>query len=651
MTIHQNHLADQPSLYLRQHADNPVDWYPWGEEAFAKARAENKPILLSIGYSACHWCHVMARESFVDIATAELMNALFINIKVDREERPDLDKIYQLSHQLLTGRGGGWPLTVFLTPDDHLPFFAGTYFPSVARYGMPSFKQVLQELAGIYRNNPSAVRQQNAQFAEMLKQLTKARIAANEVLDDKPISAARAELQDQFDSVNGGFGGAPKFPNPTNLEFLLKDNLLLSSLAVMPAKAGIQKSFLKELDSRVRGNDDLLSNYKNNNLKIVETTLTKMAFGGIYDHIGGGFFRYSVDAQWEIPHFEKMLYDNAQLLSCYAQAYLIEDKNLYKKIIIETVNWLQREMQSIEGGFYSTLDADSEHVEGKFYYWDKAEIQNLLTVEEYQAVSNYFNLNQAANFEEHWHLHVVQNNNDPLVQSAREKLLQVRNKRIRPGRDEKILTAWNALLIKGLVLAGFALDKTEWITAAQKIVDFIRANLWINKRLFACYQHNKAYLPAYLDDHAFLLEALLTLLQVRFRAQDLQWAIELAEILLTYFYDDKNGGFFFTATDHEQLIQRPKPLQDEAIPAGNSIAAYALLRLGRLLDEPRYLQAAEKTLRAAWLMITAYPSAHCSLLNALQEYLHPQYACTTPRCLPLVADAVALEKFLRKNNP
>lgn len=591
----QNRLGQEASLYLRQHADNPVDWYPWGAEALNKAKQENKPILLSIGYSACHWCHVMAHDAFSDPKVAKIMNEYFINIKVDREERPDLDKIYQLTHQILTGRGGGWPLNVFLSPDNQMPFFAGTYFPPEPRYGMPSFKELLLKLAEIFRANPVAIAEQSTQLTAALQQYMTTQVASNEKLNTQPLAVARAELLAHFDPINGGFGDAPKFPHPTNLERLWRD-------------------YLRSKEQGKEGQDALTA---------AKTSLTKMAQGGIYDQLGGGFFRYSVDARWEIPHFEKMLYDNAQLLALYAEVNLTLKDTLFNQIIRETAEWALREMRSPEGGFYATLDADSEHVEGKFYYWDRNYIKNLLSAEEYQAVEAYFGLEQAANFEGHWHLHVIQNSDGPHLQSARKKLWHAREQRIRPGRDEKILTAWNALMIKGLAMAGQALKRQDFIEIAEQTVDFIHSKLWINNRLYVYYQNGSAHLMAYLDDYAFLLDALLVLYKLRQRKEDLQFAIALADILLNYFMDEKEGGFFFTASDHEALILRPKPLMDEAVPAGNGVAARALARLGHLLSEERYLKASEKTLNMAWPAITAYPSAHNSLLNALEEYLYP----------------------------
>lgn len=586
-----NRLAKEHSLYLQQHADNPVDWYPWSSEAFAKAKQENKPILLSIGYSACHWCHVMAQESFSDPAVAKIMNELFVNIKVDREERPDIDKIYQTAHQLLGDGHGGWPLTVFLSPDDQAPFFTGTYFPPESRYHRPGFKDLLYRIAEFYKLNHSVIAQQNIQIREALNRLTLASMSDNSMLDDSPLLQAKQELLSQYDSINGGFGGAPKFPNPAYLERLLHEH-----------------------------KDEALS-------KMVTTSLKKMADGGIYDQIGGGFFRYSVDAQWEIPHFEKMLYDNAQLLARYAEAYLVWKEPLYAQVVFETITWTQREMLAENGGFYATLDADSEHEEGKYYYWSRECVAKILTKREFAVFSYYYNLSLSPNFEGHWHLrrlHDCKNAaEEKLLQSAHKKLLKARSQRVRPGRDEKILTAWNALMIKGLALAGLSLNQEAWVDAAENSIDFIHSHLWKKTRLLACYKDKHAYLSAYLDDYAFLLDALIMKLQVRWRARDLSFAIQLAEALLTHFYDHENGGFFFTANDHEALIQRPKPFMDEAIPAGNGVAAQALLKLGYLLGETRYLQTAENTLRTAWPLLKNFPSAHCGLLNALEDFLQP----------------------------
>lgn len=576
-----NHLAQETSLYLQQHAENPIDWYPWGETALNKAKQENKPILLSIGYSACHWCHVMANESFVDAQTAKIMNDNFINIKVDREERPDLDKIYQVAHQLLTGRGGGWPLTMFLSPQDQTPFFGGTYFPLEPRYGMPAFKEILQKVSAFYAAHQNEINEQNVRLKAALFKL-QSQVGTQQELNATPITKGQQELEQSFDPRNGGFGAAPKFPHATSLDFLLRN--------------------------RDVGNDN-----------IVTTTLTKMANGGIYDQIGGGFFRYSVDAAWEIPHFEKMLYDNAQLLVVYAQANLIFKNSFFGNIIKQTVDWSLREMRAPEGGFYATLDADSEHVEGKYYYWDVAEIKNLLMEDEWKIINNYYNLDQPANFEGHWHLHVTHLLNDAdnkLLASARKKLLVAREERVKPGRDEKIITAWNGLMIKGLALAGF-------VSEAQQTLEFIKQNLWQNNRLFSTYQNGSAKISGYLDDYVFLLEGIIYLLQAEWSTENLNFAIKLADVLLEQFYDHHNGGFFFTANDHEKLLQRPKTFLDEAVPSANGVAAYCFLILGFLLGEQKYLDAAQKTFKIANQNLIDYPSAHASLLIALQNYLEP----------------------------
>lgn len=609
MDAKQNRLAQEASLYLRQHATNPVAWYPWGREAFTAATHDNKPVLLSIGYSACHWCHVMAQESFADPATAKIMNEFFISIKVDREERPDLDKIYQLVHQIMTGRGGGWPLTVFLTPENRMPFFVGTYFPETPRYGMPGFKEVLLQIKDYFHEQGAAIKEQNDRLSAALNHLSIIPAANQAILDDKLLVVARNELLNQFDPVNGGFGAAPKFPNPTNIERLLR----------------------VWIRSQYQGQED------NEAKLVVQTTLQQMAEGGIYDQLGGGFYRYSVDERWQIPHFEKMLYDNAQLLTRYAEAGLLLADPGYKKIVEETAAWIMREMRDeMTGGYYATLDADSEHVEGKFYYWDREQFRALLTDDEYAVATHYFGLTATANFEHHWHLHVAQdipsiatqltldqNIVAQYLQTARIKLWQTREQRIRPGRDEKILVAWNSLLIKGLALAGLLLERDDLIVAAQQIVDFIQQKLWRDNRLLACYQQGHGYLNAYLDDYAFLLDALLVLLQVRWRSKDLIFACALAETLLQYFADEQEGGFFFTANDHETLIQRQKSFMDEAIPAGNGVAAQGLAKLGHLLGEPKYLLACEKTLRAAWSSLQVHPTAYNSLLNALEDFLYP----------------------------
>jgi uncharacterized protein YyaL (SSP411 family) len=606
-TSHRNRLADETSPYLLQHAHNPVDWYPWGPEALERARREDKPILLSIGYSACHWCHVMAHESFEDPATAAVMNELFVNIKVDREERPDLDRIYQLAYQMLIRHAGGWPLTMFLSPEDQQPFFGGTYFPKEPRHGLPSFVELLKRVAEFYRTRRADIRAQSSAlqhaFAELLPPPSDGRPLSRE-----PLEVARAALAQDFDAEFGGFGGAPKFPHPTNIAFLLRE---------WRRSAGTDSP-------------DLHSLY------MATLTLTRMAEGGIYDQLGGGFARYSVDRYWMIPHFEKMLYDNAQLLAIYAQASLATGDSLFQRVASETADWMIREMQSSEGGFWSSLDADSEGHEGKFYVWDAADVRKRLPEQTFAVFARRFGLDREPNFEGKWHLHCYRAVEDIADESglctkdvnahlerAREILLAARTERVRPGRDEKVLTSWNGLAIAALSIAARSLQRPDLAEAATRAIDFIRDRLWQNGRLLATYKDGRARFPAYLDDYAFLLDGLLEALQTRWRAKDLQFAQALADVLLAHFEDRSAGGFFFTADDHEALIHRSKSFTDESLPAGNALAAHALSKLGWLLGETRYLDAAANTLRAASVAVDRFPHAHCGLLMALEDFLDP----------------------------
>src|ERR1700722_17171096 len=595
--MQRNRLAAETSPYLLQHADNPVDWYPWGEQALLAAKQHDKPILLSIGYSACHWCHVMAHESFEDLDTAAVMNELFINIKVDREERPDLDKIYQVAQQLITHGSGGWPLTMFLTPQEQQPFFGGTYFPREPRHGMPAFRDLLRRVAGYYRDHGAEIGLQNEQLKLAFEGLAPQPAGDDVTLDEAPLHEARAALERSFDARFGGFSQAPKFPHPGSIERCMR-HWYGTSAAMSP---------------------DLKALY------MATLSLTRMAEGGIYDQLGGGFSRYSTDGEWMIPHFEKMLYDNAQLLCEYSRASLATGEALFARIAAETADWALRDMRSPDGGFYSSLDADSEGHEGKFYVWTPTEIQALLTAGEYAAFSRRFGLDRGANFEGEWHLHVALGASTAsvtsLIESARAKLLKARDLRVWPARDEKVLGSWNALMIKGLSVAARVLRRPDFADAAPAAVDFIRRTLWRDGLLLATYKDGRAHLPAYLDDYAFLADALLELLQTRWRSSDLDFARQLAEVLLDQFEDKADGGFFFTAKDHEQLIHRSKSFADESVPSGNGVAASMLIRLGFLLGETRYLDAAERTLRAAWTGIKDYPQAHMSLVNALEDFL------------------------------
>jgi uncharacterized protein YyaL (SSP411 family) len=597
-----NRLATQTSPYLQQHADNPVDWHPWDEQALGLARAGDRPILLSIGYSACHWCHVMAHESFEDPEVAAEMNRHFVNIKVDREERPDLDQIYQTAHAMLTQRSGGWPLTLFLMPDG-TPFFGGTYFPKHGRHGLPGFLELLPKVAEAYREKREEIARQNSALIDALARTLPAPGGAR-ALSRAPLDAAVRELAQVFDDVHGGIGHAPKFPHPFELAFCLRRHAL---------------------DGGELG------------LAIARLTLTRMAEGGIYDQLGGGFCRYSVDEYWSIPHFEKMLYDNAALIALYADAWVVTRQPLFERTARGIAGWVMREMQSPEGGYYSSLDADSEHEEGKYYVWTREEVKGLLDADEYAVLEPHYGLDGAPNFEHGtWHLRVMkpleviaQRLSIPVaecearLERARAKLHAARERRVRPGRDEKILTSWNAMMARGMAHAARVFGEPAWLASARRSVDFVRRTLWRDGRLLATYKDGVAHLSAYLDDHAFLLDALLELMQAEFREDDLKFAREIAGLLLEKFEDREAGGFFFVAHDHEKLIHRAKPGHDNATPSGNGVAAAALQRLGHLIGEPRYLEAAERALKLFYPVMERQASGFVSLATALDEHLAP----------------------------
>jgi uncharacterized protein YyaL (SSP411 family) len=578
-----NRLARETSPYLQQHATNPVDWYPWGPEALERARREDKPILLSIGYSACHWCHVMAHESFADPQVAEVMNRLFVNVKVDREERPDLDQVYQSAHQMLAQRPGGWPLTMFLTPAG-APFFGGTYFPKQARYGLPAFTTLCERIAQIWRERQDDIAAQNSALEEAFARLLPATPAEASQLSAQPIDALLEDLRASFDAAHGGFGGAPKFPHVPELDLCLR-----------------------------RGET-----------AIPRASLAHMCEGGVFDQLGGGFYRYSVDAQWTIPHFEKMLYDNGPLLGLLADLWLVTREPLFARAAHDTAQWLMREMQSPEGGYYSSLDADSEHEEGKFYVWTREEAQALLAPAEYAAFARHFGLDGPPNFEgRHWHLRASGASDAAQVEAARAKLFAAREKRVRPGRDEKVLTSWNALAIRGMARAGRVFGRADWMASARRALEFLHGRLWQGGRLLATYKDGRAQLGAYLDDHAFLVAALLELLQAEFSVRDLEWARALAGVLLDEFEDAQLGGFFFTARGHERLFHRPKPGQDQATPSGNAVAAWALGRLAALTGEARYARAAERTVALFYPSMCAQQGGYATLALALAEQLSP----------------------------
>jgi len=598
-----NHLRHETSPYLLQHARNPVDWHPWSAETLQLARAQDKPILLSIGYSACHWCHVMAHESFEDEAVAAVMNEHFVNIKVDREERPDLDQIYQNAHYVLTRRSGGWPLTMFLAPDG-TPFYGGTYFPKLARHGLPGFPHLVQQLAKAYHERRREVLTQGQEVAAALASLQPPSGAQDAALDAACLETATRELAQTFDPVHGGFGRAPKFLHPTELDLLLR---LAQAQQNEPTR------------------------------HVALFTLRQMAKGGLYDQLGGGFCRYSVDERWDIPHFEKMLYDNALLLGVYCDAWLTSGETLFCATVEQTTGWVMREMQSPAGGYYASLDADSEHEEGKFYLWQRDEVRALLGADDYAVAAPYYGLDRAPNFEQHaWNLHVSESSGALAQQlrvspeqlavrlvAIRATLLRARAQRVRPGRDEKILGAWNGLMIGAMAKAARVWGRADWLHSAQRALDFVRETLWREGTLLATHKDGRSHLNAYLDDHAFLLHATLELLQTEYRPVDLRFATQLAEALLARFEDQVKGGFFFTSHDHEALIQRTMIGPDNATPSGNGVAAQGLLRLGALTGEQRYLDAAARCVRAFAPSLQESPSHHSSLCTALDELLHP----------------------------
>ena len=620
----KNRLATEPSPYLLQHADNPVDWYPWGPEALEKARRENRPILLSIGYSACHWCHVMAHDCFEDAEVAAVMNRLFVNVKVDREERPDLDQIYQSAHQLLTQRGGGWPLTMFLTPDQ-TPFYAGTYFPKTPRYQLPGFIDLMENIARAWHERRGDVLAQTEAVRNALAQQHPAS-GAPQALNAAPFADAVRDLSANFDPKWGGFSKAPKFPRPGELHFLLREY--------------------------ARNGQDVVRD-------MALFSLDKMASGGVRDQIGGGFCRYSVDDQWAIPHFEKMLYDNGPLLHLYADAWALTGDPLFRETAEDLVAWLLREMRAPDGGFYSALDADSEGHEGKFYVWTPDEVRALLSDEEYAVAAPLYGFDAPPNFENaSWNPILAQALDsiatrlwlnldvaEARLHSARAKLFSARETRVRPGRDDKQLTSWNALMIGGLAHAGRVMARADWIDAAQAALDFLHQNLWRDGRLLASYQHGEARLNGYLDDYAFLLDALLESLQARYRETDMAWACALADALLAHFEDTESGGFFFTSHDHEALITRPKPGYDNATPSGNGVAAFALQRLGHLLGEARYLDASARCLQLFQAQLSQHPIAFPTLLAVLDEALAP------PRVILLRGPAAALGEWTATLTP
>jgi len=598
-----NHLVHETSPYLLQHKNNPVDWYPWGAEALDRSKQEQKPIFLSIGYSACHWCHVMEHESFEDEAIAKSLNEKFVCIKVDREERPDLDQLYMNATQMMTGRGG-WPMSVFLTPDLK-PFYAGTYWPPRAAGGRPGFDQVIESVANAWNNNRAKVVDTADQLTKELARLD-AQSPSGGALTAELLDGAAERLRRSFDTTYGGFGGAPKFPAPMSLQLLMR----------RWHRAG---------DSTA--------------LDMVRVTLDRMAAGGIYDHLGGGFARYSVDARWLVPHFEKMLYDNALLLATYVEAYQVTQDENYARVARETVDYVLRDMTDPLGGFYSTEDADSEGVEGKFYTWTRDQVREVLSEEVAATFSKVYDITQQGNFEHTNILNLpaslaeqakllgrtLEDLTDELSKS-RAKLFAVREKRVHPHKDDKVIVAWNGLMIDAMARAGVVLGEPSYVAAAAKAAEFLLADLrTADGRLLHTWRHGQAKLAAYLDDYTCLANGLVSLYEATLTGRFLDQATELIEVVLNKFRDNKAGGFFYTGDDHEKLIVRGKDFTDNAVPSGNAIAATVLTRLAKLTGSPKYREAAQQTMVAAVPLMRRAPSATSQMLIAVDFELGPTY--------------------------
>jgi uncharacterized protein YyaL (SSP411 family) len=599
---HTNRLIHEISPYLLQHAHNPVDWYPWGEEALARAKKEDKPILLSIGYSACHWCHVMEKESFENEAIAGIMNERFINIKVDREERPDLDELYMNALQIMGG-SGGWPMTIFLTPD-LIPFHGGTYFPPEDRSGMPGFAKILMVISDYYRSHRGEVGKMEEQVKHALRQVAEM-VPSREDMNDKVLSKAFDALETQFDPIYGGFGNAPKFPNSMALSFLLR--------------------YWKRLGSKKA-------------LEIVEKTLEKMANGGIYDHLGGGFHRYSVDERWLIPHFEKMLYDNALLSRIYFEAYQATQKERYRRVGEAILNYVLREMKRPKGGFYSTQDADSEGKEGKFYVWTRDEIKGVLGKEKGTPFCAYYGVGPQGNFEGETSVLSIAStlekvstlyglpvkDFEKIIEEGRQKLYPEREKRVKPNRDEKILTSWNGLMISGFV-DGFKITGDErYLVAAREAARFILQEMRSDGHLMRTFHKGKCQGKGYSEDYSFFIQALIDLYEATFDTGWLKEADDLNRRMIRQYWDEKNGGFFFSGEENESLIARSKNPYDHVIPSANSIAVFNFVRLGHLTGDESLKQKAEQTLRLFYHFLGQHPSGFTQMLSGLFFFLNPE---------------------------
>ncbi len=579
-----NRLAQETSPYLLEHASNPVDWFPWGEEALTRARTEHKPILLSIGYSACHWCHVMARESFEDPDTAALMNRDFVSIKVDREERPDLDQVYMRAVQGMTG-SGGWPMTVFLLPDG-TPFFAGTYFPPTERFGMPSFKRVLGAVADAFTKRPADVEETAAQVRDFLNRPS-VPLARGEITPAL-LDEAAMQLERDVDPVHGGFGGAPKFPQPMLVEVLLRHHVRTGQPAALATAL---------------------------------QTLRAMAAGGMNDQLGGGFHRYSVDDRWLVPHFEKMLYDNALLARAYLDAWQMTHDPAFARVVDATLRFVLREMTSPEGGFYSSLDADSEGEEGRFYLWTPQELEAVLGIADARALGSAFDVTAAGNFEGRNILHPVVPDALEILDASRDRLMAARAQRVRPHRDEKVIAGWNGLMLRAVADAGRVLDRPDLVMAAEANARFLLSSMRQDGRMRRSYKDGRAPLPGYLEDQAAVADGVLSLYEATF---DPRWLGEIRSLvreMLAAFWDEPQGAFFDTAADQERLVTRPQDVTDNAIPSGTSLAVDVLLHAGMLLGEPTWVDIARATLERLAPTAAKAPLAFGRLLTALDFHL------------------------------
>ncbi len=593
-----NRLIDETSPYLLQHAHNPVDWYPWGEGALARSKAEDKPILLSIGYSACHWCHVMERESFEDAAIATLMNDNFVNIKVDREERPDLDAVYMEAVQLLTG-SGGWPMTVFLTPEGK-PFYGGTYFPPSDRMNMPGFPRVLQAVSEAYRTNRGEIERVTQQLTEQMGRTGQLSPSDNP-LSVEVLHEAYSRLATNFDYQNGGFGAAPKFPQPMTPEFLLRYHH---------------------------------HGYNPRALELVELTLKKMAYGGMYDQLGGGFHRYSTDAFWLVPHFEKMLYDNALLARLYLHAFQVTGRDLYRRITEETLDYVLREMTDGKGGFYSAQDADSEGEEGKFFVWTPRQIQSVLGEADGDIFNRYYGVTDAGNFEGANILNVpvepevfaaelgiTRGYLESVIARSKTRLLGEREKRIHPLRDDKVLASWNGLMLRSFAEAAATLGRPDYLEAAISNAAFLLEEMLRDGRLLRTWREGQAKLPGFLEDYACVIDGLLALYEATFNVRWLNYAVTLTDTMVELFWDEGIGGFYDTGLEHESLVTRPRDVFDNAQPCGGSVTSEALLRLAVFTGNDEYHRKGATPLRSLSRLMTQAPGGAAHWLAALDFYV------------------------------